>query len=536
MEAYKRYKKNQSEGFAGSFFHFCRNHKISIYIVLLMIFVTYGFMLFHFSFSIDTEDIIIKQMEFYNGWLAINRYGLVFTKWLTGLLSIIPGFAAILMAATTFIYSLAWMYFFYWIKGKNCGRTELCWVFPVVFFSSVPMVEQTNFQCQSFEIAFAMLICAAALLLEWKWILSGKFLRLLLSILLGVWCFASYQAFVPIYISASLPSFVLAYHYRNEEAEGQVILISAKLFAVFLCDYLIFSLLGKLLRFLKGIEAGAYTDNMIHWGKYPLHEIVSSLKIYAGDVILGRNIFWNRGYLFVCIGLLLTVFWKIRKKAAEHRFYLYYVLVIFMLLASPFFLPILLGSPPVVRGQLALPFVVAAGAQMIGERILENTEKLSEHFEFIRAAAAGLLLLLIFRGNIVPGNRLLYSEYVVRRQENTLTEQLTSKVAEMGGTEESTVAILGIWSPACNPSMVQGETLGHSFYEWDQTIPGSTCNRVLNYWSSLGYTYQKPDEEHWKKAEKLGAEMPSWPQQGSVVRDEDMIVIKMSEPVLLFTD
>ena len=173
---------------------------------------------------------------------------------------------------------------------------------------------------------------------------------------------------------------------------------------------------------------------------------------------------------------------------------------------------------------------------MIGERILENTEKLSEHFEFIRAAAAGLLLLLIFRGNIVPGNRLLYSEYVVRQQENTLTEQLISKVAEMGGTEESTVVILGIWSPACNPSMVQGETLGHSFYEWDQAIPGSTCNRVLNYWSSLGYTYQKPNEEHWKKAEKLGEEMPSWPQQGSVVRDEDMIVIKMSEPVLLFTD
>ena len=155
------------------------------------------------------------------------------------------------------------MYFFHWIKGQNSGRTELSWVFPVLFFSSIPMIEQVNFQCQSFEIAFAMMLCAAALLLEWQWILSGGIIRLLFSVLLGTWCFASYQAFVPLYISASMASFVLGYYYRNEEVESKVFLISIKLTAVFLCDYVIYTLLGKLLLFLRDIPAGAYTDNMI---------------------------------------------------------------------------------------------------------------------------------------------------------------------------------------------------------------------------------------------------------------------------------
>lgn len=560
IETPTHYTTPRPEGHIEGFTFFCRTNRSSIFIMLGMLLLTYGFMLFHFSFSIDTEECVVMQMDFFKGWIGINRYGLVFTKWLTGLLSLVPGFAAVLMVLTTFCYSLAWMYFFHWIKGKDSGQTELGWVFPVLLFSSVPMVELSSFQCQSFEVAFAMLVCAAALLLEWQWILSGGILRLLLSVLLGVWCFASYQAFVPVYISASLASFLLAYHNRSDEIEGRVFLVSIKLAAVFLCDYLIYSLLGKILMFLAGIEAGAYTDNMVRWGKAPLDEIITSLKLYIGDAVLARNIFWNRWYLFAAVGLLLMAFWKLRRKTAERKFYPYYILVTFLLLASPFFLPVLLGAPPVVRGQLALPFVAAAGTEMIGERFLESAEMLSEHGRGIRLAAGAFLFLLIFRGNVVMDNRLLYSDYVVRQQENALTERLIERIETVNGGEETvadsgernaadggeqnaaddeernaaggrgtTVALLGKWSPACNPSMIRGETLGRSFYEWDYQIPGCTCKRVLNYWRVLGYEYQYPDAEQWKMAEALGEQMPAWPQEGSVVQDGELVVIKLSE-------
>ena len=232
----------------------------------------------------------------------------------------------------------------------------------------------------------------------------------------------------------------------------------------------------------------------------------------------------------------------------------------FLLLASPFFLPALLGAPLVVRGQLALPFVAAAGTEMIVERFLESAEMLSEHGKAIGLAAAAFLFLLIFRGNIVMDNRLLYSDYVVSQQENALTERLIERIETVSGGEaapagnsaesaadggeaaagnsaesaadggkETAVAILGKWSPTCNPSMIQGETLGHSFYEWDQTVPGGTCKRVLSYWHVLGYEYQNPDAQQWEAAEKLGEGMPAWPRQGSVVREGELVVIKLSE-------
>ena len=58
----------------------CKKNKVSIGIVVLVTFLTYGFMLFNFSFSIDTEDIVVRQIDFYDGWIGINRYGLVFTE------------------------------------------------------------------------------------------------------------------------------------------------------------------------------------------------------------------------------------------------------------------------------------------------------------------------------------------------------------------------------------------------------------------------------------------------------------------------
>lgn len=524
MKEFRENKKNTIEVYRDSFYRFSQKNKKSFNIVLIMIFLTYGFMLFHFSFSIDTEDMIIKQMDFYDGWFGINRYGLVFTKWITGVLNIVPGFATILMVIMTAGYSLGWMYFFYWLKGEE-KVSPFSWVFPVLFFSSVSVIELMNFQCLSFEVSFAMMICALALLFEWKWIIDGGKEKLVLSVVFGIWCFASYQAFVPVYISASLVSFILVYQYRNEEISRHVWLISGKLLGVFLGEYLIYSVLGKVLVYITNSEAGTYTDSMILWGKKPVEIILLSLKSYVGDILLARNLYWNWWYLLVVAGLILTAFWKIRKKISNQRYYLYYVFVLLLLLASPFFLPILMGAAPVVRGQLALPFVAAIGVEMLAENFYGNFDKHS----FIQNGMIGLLLLLIIRGNIVKDNRLLYTEYMVWQQEQVLTYRLTESVDKAGGNESSTVVILGHWTPTYNPSMLPGETLGRSFYEWDIDIPGATCRRILSYWNALGYKYEVPTDAQIQEAENIGMRMPLWPQEGSVIREENMIIIRLSE-------
>ena len=127
---------------------------------------------------------------------------------------------------------------------------------------------------------------------------------------------------------------------------------------IFVIDYIVYNVLGRLMMYVWGIGAGTYTENMIQWGKMPVRSICIILKDYFLDVFFARNVFWNWGYLFVCLGLLLIELWKIRDKIKKQRFYLYYLLVLCLFLFSPFLLPVLMGATPVVRGQLALPFVV----------------------------------------------------------------------------------------------------------------------------------------------------------------------------------
>lgn len=165
----------------------------------------------------------------------------------------------------------------------------------------------------------------------------------------------------------------------------------------------------------------------------------------------------------------------------------------------------------------------------IGTQII--FEKISGRFSnslIIQMAVIGLLLLFTIRTNIMKDNRLLYSEYVVRQQEYALTERIIGNIEETGADGNCAVVILGQWSPQYNPSMIQGETLGRSFYEWDAEVPGGIEKRVLGYWRTLGYQYKTPGDEVRTKTIEERADMPAWPAEGSVVRDGNLVIIKLS--------
>lgn len=509
-----------------SFKDYLRQNKLSTIIVIIITFLTYGFLIFHFGFSIDTEDIIQKQMTFYKGWIGINRYGLVLTKAIFGLLTPIPGYTIFLMVLTTLGYSIVWTYFWDYIKGFSNGGFKYNWIFSVVFISAVPMVELVSFQCQSFEIAFTMLLCGVSLLFQWKWINgNGRKWYLLCSVLTGVWCFASYQAFVALYISATLAAFLVQYQNQETKVQKKPIKTSLILIMIFLLNYILYTSIGKCIRAYFHIDAGAYTENMIQWGKVPANVIWNTLKEYMQEIIFAKTIYWNWGYLFVCIGLLIITLKQlcIKKQLKD----CYYAMVVVIFLFSPFLLPIAMGTAPVVRGQLALPGVVAIGMQIIVDKLANFS--ILKKYKGWELFLVSVCFLFVIRENITTDNRLLYTDYVVRQQENTLTSEIIEKIEALDKTDETKITILGNWSPTYNPSMLRGETLGYSFYEWDATVPGGTQNRVINYWRALGYNYNGSSPEQIEQAEETAKTMPSWPADGSVKKEGNNIIVKLSE-------
>lgn len=505
-------------------YYFLKDHKRCWIMVGLLFVLTYGMSLFDYSYSIDTEDILMRQGGFYDGWIGINRYGMVFLKWLFGITGLIPGFVRILMAAATCLYSLLWAVLFWYLSSD---RKQEYWIFPVLFFSSVPVIELTAFQCLSFEVAAAMFFCAFSQLCVWRWILKDAGMgSLCAGILAGIWCFACYQAFVPLYITASLATFLMACRKYRWLTWRQNLAVSLQLFAVFCADYALYNVLGFLVRRITGVQAGNYTDQMIQWGRLPAGEIAGILKHYFADVLLSRTAFWNYGYLFVCVGMLLCGICYVKRKGVRTAAW-YSMFITALFLASPFFLPVVMGAVPAVRSQLSLPFVTAFGAQFL----LGVLGEAAKGRRYLRTIAIGMVFLLAFRWNIVTGNRLLYTDHVVRQQEYAVTQQILTEIQKCCGErwKETPVVILGSWEPAYNPSMLQGETLGRSFYNWDKDVENGVQTRVLTYWASIGYPCTAPTEEQSNRARQAASEMPVWPEQGSVRLYDGMVIVKLSE-------
>ena len=70
--------------------------------------------------------------------------------------------------------------------------------------------------------------------------------------------------------------------------------------------------------------------------------------------------------------------------------------------------------------------------------------------------------------------------------------------------------------------MIQGETLGRSFYEWDAEVPGGIEKRVLGYWRTLGYQYKTPGDEVRTKTIEERADMLHGQQK---VRSLEMAIL-----------
>jgi hypothetical protein len=78
--------------------------------------------------------------------------------------------------------------------------------------------------------------------------------------------------------------------------------------------------------------------------------------------------------------------------------------------------------------------------------------------------------------------------------------------------------------------MVQGETIGWSFYEWDSEKAYGSTERIIGLWNTLGYEYQTVDILSAEIGKNRAENMPVWPEKGSVSWDGDLVIVKISEP------
>ena len=184
----------------------------------------------------------------------------------------------------------------YFSFEKNKKSLINC-VFPIIFITAPLFTEQFNFILQSFEVAFAIILCSIAVFFISKWtIKSNNNLYLIISIICMVWGFGTYQAIVALYISGALACYILIYIANkkgNVEIDKNYFKISViKYLVTFIIGYVGYYIVDKIVAALYG--ASKYVDGMIKGGTEPAIESIKNILRYVRYGWFGDGLFYSK--------------------------------------------------------------------------------------------------------------------------------------------------------------------------------------------------------------------------------------------------
>ena len=493
--------------------------------------------------GIDTEDIIRLQGDFYTGWMQSGRQGLVLIKRLLGTFDFNPYFAGGMTLALLWAAVLAFLSLWdsVWKEASQRQGTSqrqnvspkqesAAWgkvVGGFVWISHPVLTEQLYFSLQSVEICMGLLFTALALHLARRGIqkrhkgyIASCFLLLLLILSL-------YQIFVVVYVFGVLSMLVLEFAggLARDEKSGcaqiwKSVLSHGGLFlAAFSVNMVITGLFFN--------AGAAYLSGQIQWGRISIKEGFLRILDHGFKVCTGfHSLYFNAGF-----GLLaLAVVCLAVRKVWKHRRDLYGLLWLLMtaaLLSTPFWMTFLCAGAPVVRSQLVLPAVTCFMAYLV-DRMGDGTRKAVAKNWMVMAAV--LVSAIVILCQVQTTLRLYYTDACRYEQDAVLGREIIYAADNIGSGDSLVVIGSRPFSP--NNACVVGETVGHSFFDFDTGVEPQcywSTRRAVGFLHILGYNIGHASREACLDAVADSAGKPVFPQEGSVWRMGDVVVVKLSD-------
>lgn len=476
----------------------------------------YGTWLFNVNPRLDTNAMINLPDTEYN-WKEIGRQGLLFTEKIWGITKYNPyiytffGFVLVAVGATLFGY-------LFWRAGH--GKKLFFATFVVIAFLHPILTEQFYFDLQLFQVGWAYVLTAASCGLA-HWSITRKSpLAGLVSVILAIWSFSSYQAFVFIYIETVIAIYLLYFRrYMGEEkAEYRLNWLW------YIGWHVVLFLVGFFLNF--GITklwftSSDYLGGQVLWGVWNKGQLVDMVKRDLAIEILGDGVFYSQCYVLIAVFVFITLLVDLIGKKTDLIPKGMYILAYLVLQICPFFLTIYLGHAPVVHAQLAYPFVWGV------DLLLLLTHSYKTNWCCVLASFFSIAMIW---SQVQIVERLVYTDYI--RAQGDIHLAMDIQQAVNASSPNAKVAFVGEYSGALNNSCQIGDKIGLSVFNVNRDVGtkywNSTC-LVCDCFQTYGYTLFPIPEEKMMDARVLAADMPSWPESGSIKKADDYIIVKFSD-------
>ena len=487
-----------------AFKQFCNKYKVSFFVIMVSAFIIYGFKLFNYSISIDTERMILDYKSVINSWYSIGRYSLGFLKFIFGL-NPFNYYISNLIMIIVFPISIFLMCYLIDSLNKKDNLSNLKIVlFSLLILTSPLFCEQFNFTLQCAEVAISFLIFDVGLFFLIYSIKNGKNWTLLISIVSFIECLGCYQSFAEL---IAFGVFLVLFYVHSNKGKYNYKKVYISIFTVLLGSILGYLIVSKSVCFIFNISQTSYLNNQILWLSQPISSVVKNIIICSGKLVLGHGLFYTFGFIIACV---IAIFYSVKNFKNNKLSSIYN----FLILLCPFLLLIFLGTRQVYRAQFVYPFVIAYFV------IFVFNYDYKKSFKYIMLLIAMVISFMQFRIT----ESLFMSDYLNYQSEKELVNQIISSI-DYDELEGKTLIFIG---PKSFDSNLKGETIGYTFFEWDKECIIGSNERIHGLFGILNYDYKLPTVDEYNIALTKSGDMNVYPSEGSILYYDDIIVIRLS--------
>ena len=518
----------------GEFRDFVAGHKKTGLLTALIILATWSVLGFRSDIGVDTEIMIAFPETMLKSWCGIGRFGLVFTKRLFGMSLFCQPVSAIAMMAVLWMICMTVGFAVCQWSGYDDRYRFFYAVFSAVYVTSPCLAEQFYFQLQYFEVIWGIFMAVVAVYGISRYVYGKESIGwVFMAVLCGVWAFGSYQVTVVIFIALCAFSFLLVYQRglpeKNGERKWKWFRRAFSFVVIFMVIIMVYHGTACAVRIVTETNS-AYIDGMVFWKK---DGIRNCLYRILTDV---KNIYYGQKPPFfpiavVPVFLMFIVLFLKRGLESGEKEKLLYVMAGGIFTASPLFMTVLTGFYQVVRVQMVYPFILAISCAAL------TTVCTPEKKPLLRARAALGLSIIIAWNQWITSERLLDTMHQVSVQDRKQCEDIYREAQRLAGAQgrdisQTALVFVGIRGINWSQSTLRGDMIGYSLFQWDSLGAHGVSDRVGTLMYAMGLPHAPVTTEQYIRAVEMAESMPVWPLEGSILPEGDMVVIKLSDPVL----
>ncbi len=492
----------------------------------LFVVIFYGSWAFTDIVTFDAEGFysLTNGIKWYQQWISIGRWGFVFLKNILGVVEINPFFSISVFLIFFPISVLLWNYILEEWSGKSSKLASA--LFIGIYVTHPVWALQFAYRNQIEVATLTMVILPVGVYCFAKWIESKKLLYMLWGYFIVTFCTGCYFPFFILFMQAALLYFF--FYLEKAISNDMPVLdywkdvIRAFIFSIIVLVSWI--LLSKIIVLAVGMDiyVGFY-EMKFYWGTRAFLDNVRTIW----DVLLSRMI-GNKIYTAIYgIVSLFFVAWNVLLIIHERNYRFTRFLLMLLIEICPVIMHIVSGGEVVDRSSFAFVLCVASLAWFDLIHIRDVLAKIKKmHIYSMISLIIAVLLLL---PQMQKSTRLLWTDVRIMERDILRMNQIYYKAIDLGARDGDAICFWGTYWGPNDEANLKHEVIGLSYFEL--TITEEMQEWKLNdAFQAYGFPFIAASKEQKEMVrKKYLADMPCWPEDGSVKVLDNLVIVKLGE-------